>query len=122
MKKLFISCPVRGRKIEDVIKSRKKMHEIAQIIFDQELEVIDSVMACEIHTGDTFDSLVHHLNCLKDADYFISVHCPNDIWRDCYFESSIAISYDIPRTDISAANVAPDIFEIEREYWDNFRV
>ena len=40
MKKLFISCPMKGRTEENIRKSMEKMHKIAEIIFDQELEVI----------------------------------------------------------------------------------
>ena len=114
MKKLFISCPVKGRKIEDVIKTRKKMHAIAEIIFDQELEVIDSVQAKEIMDGDTFDSLVHHITCMKDADYFIGVHYYTDIWSDCYLEGQVAYRYGIPNYMLSIDMIAPDINELEK--------
>jgi hypothetical protein len=114
MKKLFISCPVKGRKIEDVIKTRKKMHAIAEIIFEQELEVIDSVMAREVYDGDSFDSLVHHLNCMKDADYFIGIPCYGDGWRDCHNEHDIARDYGLPAYTVDMRSVAPDVFEINR--------
>lgn len=40
MKKLFISCPMKGRTEENISKSMDQMHKIAEIIFDQELEAI----------------------------------------------------------------------------------
>lgn len=40
MKKLFISCPMKGRTEESIKRSMEKMHKLAEIIFDQELEVI----------------------------------------------------------------------------------
>ena len=122
MKKLFISCPVKGRKIGDVIKTRKKMHEIAQIVFDQELEVIDSVQAKEIMDGDTFDSLVHHITCLKDANYFIGINYYGDFWRDCHNELMIARDYGISMYTVDMRGVAIDAMGIEGDYYDNFAV
>lgn len=40
MKKLFISCPMKGRTEENIKKSMDKMHKLAEIMFEQELEVI----------------------------------------------------------------------------------
>ena len=42
MKKLFISCPMKGRTEEDIRKSIHRMHKMAEAAFDQELEVIPS--------------------------------------------------------------------------------
>ncbi len=47
MKKLFISCPMKGRKEEDIKESIEKMHKIAEIIFNEELEVIKSYKELE---------------------------------------------------------------------------
>ena len=44
MKKIFISCPMKGRTEENIRKSMEKMHKIAEEIFEQELEVIPSYM------------------------------------------------------------------------------
>ena len=44
MKKLFISCPMKGRTNENIEISIEKMHKMAEIIFDQPLEVIDSFL------------------------------------------------------------------------------
>lgn len=112
MKKLFISCPVKGRKLNDVIKTRKKMHEIAQIIFDQELEVIDSIQVHEINDGDTFESLSRHINCMKDADYFIGCHF-NPFWNDCYIEGVVARQSNINNWFIDIDIIAPDAAQIE---------
>ena len=40
MKKLFISCPMKGRTEENIRKSMEKMHKIAEEIFEQELQEI----------------------------------------------------------------------------------
>ena len=117
MKKLFISCPVKGRKIEEVIKTRKKMHAIAEIMFDEKLEVIDSVMAREVNDGDTFESLVHHLNCMKDADYFIGVNLCGitDDWNDFWHEQRIAQDYGIDKHMLDSRYVCPDLYSEEAD-------
>lgn len=44
MKKLFISCPMRGRKDEDIKESMRKMHKIAEIYAGEDLELIDTFL------------------------------------------------------------------------------
>ena len=59
MKKLFISCPMKGRTNENIKKSMDKMHKIAEIIFDQQLEVIDSFI--EGNIPETNNQSVYYL-------------------------------------------------------------
>ena len=40
MKKLFISVPMKGRTEENIRKSLEKMHKLAEIVFDEKLEVL----------------------------------------------------------------------------------
>lgn len=42
MKKVFISVPMRGRQKEEIEKSITTMHKIAEAVFEQELEVINT--------------------------------------------------------------------------------
>lgn len=42
MEKLFISCPMRRRTEEQIRKSMEQMHKIAEAIFDEKFEVIDT--------------------------------------------------------------------------------
>lgn len=115
MKKLFISCPVKGRKIEDVYETRKKMHAIAEVIFGEELWAIDSIMAREIIDGDSFESLAHHIACMKEADYFIGID-DNRIGYTCfansdsYNERKLVDHYNyIQATYVRIEDVCPDI-------------
>ena len=55
MKKLYISCPVEGRALLSVLHTVKKMHKIAEVLFDEELEVIDSVSVSELTGTDLHD-------------------------------------------------------------------
>ena len=114
MKKLFISCPVKGRKIEDVYETRKKMHAIAEIIFGEELWAIDSIMAREVVDGDSFESLAHHIECMKEADYFIGI---SDAYRynplklsDAYLEYTLVDGYrHIKSAFLNISDVCPDL-------------
>ena len=40
MKKLFISCPMRGRTEEAIKDTMERMHKIAEALFGEELEVL----------------------------------------------------------------------------------
>ncbi|MCQ2300019.1 MAG: hypothetical protein MJZ81_07850 [Bacteroidales bacterium] len=42
MKKLFISCPMKGRTEEAIKESMVKLHKFAELMTGEELEVIDS--------------------------------------------------------------------------------
>ena len=42
MKKLFVSVPMKGRKEENIKRDIEKMHKIAEAVFGEELELLDS--------------------------------------------------------------------------------
>lgn len=75
MKKLFISCPMKGRTEENIRKSMEKMHKLAEIIFDQKLEVIPTYI--EDNPPESSNQGIWYLGksieLLADADYFIGV-------------------------------------------------
>ena len=109
MKKLFISCPMKGRTEENIRKSMEKMHRIAEAIFDQELEVIPSYIE---HTPpETNNQAIWYLGesikKLAEADYFIGVDSYG--FKGCYIELSVARNYDIPYYMIDQEIVAPDL-------------
>lgn len=59
MEKLFISCPMRGRTEEQIRKSMEQMRKIAEAIFDEKFEVIDTwiadkaaVVSGQVHSDD----------------------------------------------------------------------
>lgn len=110
MKKLFISCPMRGRKDEDIKKSFERMHRIAEAIFDEKLEVIDSFI--EENPPEGVNPAIWYLGesikRMADADYFIG---PKGYWQypGCAVEREVADQYDIPRFYVDFEYVAPDI-------------
>ena len=120
MKKLFISCPMRGRTDENIRKSIDKMHKIAEIVFDQKLEVIKS------YDPDTVPKMKQQsvlclglsIQAMADADYFIGIQDFNDFYRGCCIEKDIARLYGIPYYVVDRKLVMPDTIDIERKHWD----
>ena len=124
MKKLFISCPVAGRKMEDIRTTINKMQMIAEIVFDQEFEVInlsDCVYDVEGNVANetSVKMVAKRIEKLADADYFIGVKGWYDgRWRHCNIELEIARGHmNIPMYLIDEEIIAPDIEKIQREYY-----
>ena len=75
MKKLFISCPMKDRTEENIRKSMEKMHKIAEIIFDQELEVIPTYINDNPpeNNHEAIWYLGKSIELLAQADFYIGV-------------------------------------------------
>lgn len=116
MKKLFISVPMRGRTEENIKKSMDKMHKIAEIVFDQELERIESYIP-DRAPEDIVNSRVWYLGesikMLAQADYFIGVGYSS--FAGCNIEANIANEYCIPRTFVNIRDLMPDL--CDRDDW-----
>lgn len=105
MKKLFISCPMKGRTKENINKSLEKMHKIAEIIFEQELEVIPNYITEDYTNFDKAKRvrcLGTDISRLAVADYFIGIedYSYNDFYADTIVH--IALNDKIPGTTIKA--------------------
>lgn len=113
MKKLFISCPMRGRTEENIRKSMEKMHKIAEIVFDQELEVIPSYI--EHDPPETTDKRIWYLGqsiqMMADADFYIGVRWPEG-FVGCDVENAVANRYELKRTFVNMEELMPDVAEI----------
>ena len=119
MKKLFISCPMKGRTEENIKKSMKRMHKIAEIVFDQNLEVIPTLIYETPPEGLKNDSLWYLGESIKrmaEADFFIGVEW-GDRFKGCNAEQSIALDYGIKCTFVDYKNLMPDIVELENQYY-----
>lgn len=120
MKKLFISCPMKGRTEENIRKSMEKMHKMAEIIFDQELEVIPTYI--EDNPPENSQRCVWYLGksilLLSEADYFIGVEW-NDVFRGCNIENEIARSYGIRSVNVSMHDLMPDTCEVIKTYYES---
>ena len=112
-KKLFISCPMAGRSEENIRKTREKMHKIAEIVFEEELEVIDSYIP-EYTTDKAKNKSVCYLGLsiqrMSEADCYIGVYGKDEL-RGCAIENQVAREYHLKRTFVGSFDVAPDMLE-----------
>ena len=118
MKKLFISCPMRGRTEDSIKSSMERMHKIAEAYFDQELEVIQSYIP---DTAPTTGNrrvwyLGESIKMMAEADYFIGIQY-EDAFAGCNIEVSVARGYNIPYTLVDLC-MMPDAVEVAREFWE----
>ena len=100
MKKLFISCPMRGLTRETIKANIEKMHKIAEIVFDQELEVIQCYRPVEAAEGDNQASiwcLGRSIQLMSEADYYIGVNMPYGYSNACVIENDVAVTYGLQR-------------------------
>lgn len=123
MKKLFISCPMKGRTEENIRKSMEKMHRIAEIVFDQELEVIDSYMpeAAPVELNNKrIWYLGKSIQMLSKADYFIGVDW-NDVFKGCNLEHEIANIYGIKNITVNMHDLMPDLRKVINDYYESMQ-
>lgn len=111
MKKLFISCPMRGRAPEAIRKSVEKMHKIAEATVGEELEVIPSYIPDSEYKDKPIACLGESIKRMQDADLFV---CIDDtyIFAGCELEKKIAFTYGIPFIVTQMEFVAPDVIEM----------
>lgn len=124
MKKLFISCPMKGRTEENIRKSMEKMHKMAEIVFDQKLEVIPTYIEDNPpeNNREAIWYLGKSIELLAQADFFIGVDwC--EFYSGCEIERTVANRYDIPSTYVVIHQMMPDAVEVmrkaEEERWAN---
>lgn len=120
MKKLFVSCPMKGRTEENIRKSMERMHKIAELIFDQELELIPTYI--EDTPPENNHQAVWYLGksieLMAEADYFIGVQY-TEFFEGCNCEAHVARSYGIPSTYVDISEMMPDAQELERGYYNS---
>ena len=97
--KLFISCPMRGLTDEMIKANREKMHKIAEIVFDQELEVIPSYISQDPPEGAMAPMwyLGRSIQLMSEADYYIGVNMPYGYSNGCVIENDVAVTYGLQR-------------------------
>ena len=124
MKKLFVSCPMAGRKEEDIKKSMTKMHEIAEIMVGEKLEMIPTWIDESIPThvnNHGLWCLGKSLEMMAEADYFIGFGYYMDITDGhdgCNLEMEAAEAYNVPtfliRDETMAEKILPDMVNKEK--------
>ena len=118
MKKLFISCPMKGRTKENIKKSMEQMHKIAEIMFDQKLEVIPTYIedAPPANSNECVWYLGRSIQLMAEADLFVGIYY-SEYFKGCNIESDVANSYGIPSVRFDIYKLMPDVTEVEREYY-----
>lgn len=95
MKKLFISCPMRGRTKEKIRESMDYMHRAAEIIYRTKLDVIPTFIndAPPKDVQEKIWFLGKSIEKLSEADYFVFLE--TDAFIGCNIEKFVALGYDI---------------------------
>lgn len=120
MKKLFISCPMRGRTEENIRSGMERLHKIAEAYFDQELEVIPTYISGKApdNTNSRIWYLGESIKMMAEADYFIGVDSTYQVFPGCDIEHDVAKYYNIPNT-LVGIEMMPDAAEIADAHWGN---
>ena len=118
MKKLFISVPMKGRTEENIKNSMARMHKIAELVFDQELEVIQSYIPDNApeNTNRSIWYLGESIKMMSEADYFVGIGY-SECFKGCQIEKDVAAAYGIPFTTVQVEEMMPDAAEIEKNYY-----
>lgn len=111
MKKLFISVPMNGRTEEQIRESMRRMHKVAEAVWDEELEVIDSYVAEAVPSvnSEAVWFLGESIKRMADADYFIGVDDYDYRCRGCNVERTVANLYGMERYYMPIDVIAPDM-------------
>ena len=122
MKKLFISCPMKGRTDENIKDSMARMHRIAEAAFNEELEVIPTYIENDPpeNVNAAIWYLAESIKKMSEADYFIGIH-HSEFFKGCNNEVSVAHDYGIPVMRLDIYETMPDAAEIERLNWEEKR-
>lgn len=114
MKKLFVSVPMKDRRQEDILHSIKRMHEIAEIMIGEKLEIIPTYIQEGAPDGckEPVWYLGESLKKLSQADYMAKTDLS---WQypGCHTESEVADLYGIPTIRINHKYVCPDLVNEE---------
>lgn len=111
MKKLFISCPMRGRSEEAIKASMEQMHKIAEAVFGEELEVIQTYIEDDPpqNSQAAIWYLGESIKMMSQADYFIGVYDPERRFDGCMIENTVASKYKVRTYLVNLNFVAPDV-------------
>ena len=96
MKKLFISCPMKGRTEEKIRESMAYMHRVAETIYRTELDVIPTYITHNPPKNSQHEAvwfLGKSIELLSQADYFVFLE--TDAFMGCNIEKFVALGYDI---------------------------
>lgn len=123
-KKLFISCPMRGRTPEAILASREKMYKVAEALWGEELDAIASYVPTAVPSEaasckhPAVACLGASIKAMANADYFIGVDSYS--YTGCNIERSVAQAYDIPTHIIPTDTIIPQA-EVQQQEFERWR-
>lgn len=120
MAKLFVSCPMRGRTERQIRDTIHQLCDIAEAIFNEKFEVIDTWIAdnAPACNREQLWYLGKSIQMMSEADAFIGVYDEQKEFDGCIVENYTAKLYGIPQYLVNLAYVAPDV--IERRLGDRY--
>lgn len=127
MKKVFISCPMKGRTTENIAKTMDKMHKYAELVLEEECEVIPSYVPNHTVLSGANERvwlLGCSIKCLSEADVLVRLDIPNWVVASgCQIEARVAMAYGIEILHISSHSFkyfCPDLTEQLGSYNDMY--
>lgn len=122
MKKLFISCPMKGRTEEAIRESMDFMHKYAELMTGEELEVIPSYIEHKppVCRQQSVWYLGESIKKMADADFAVCVSWSDRMFAGCEIEKLVANSYGIPVIEVEwrSAKCFADCVDMERHRWE----
>ena len=115
-KKLFVSVPMKGRTEENIKRSITRMHKMAEIMLDEEFELIDSYIE-DKPPKDSKEAvwfLGESIKKLSEADVMIGL-AEIESFNGCMVEREVALLYGIPYIRVLAEQVAVDLLRVDEE-------
>jgi hypothetical protein len=109
---------MKGRTEENIRKSMDKMHRIAEIVFEQELEVIPTYIT-DNPPKDAQQAVWYlgkSIQMMAEADFYIGIEY-SEFFHGCSIENEIAARYGIQHTSVRVIELMPDAIEVEENYW-----
>lgn len=104
---------MKGRTEAQIRATMEQMHHIAEAVFGEELEVIQTYISDDppADANQAVWYLGESIKKMADADYFIGIYDEEKAFRGCAIENLVARSYNIPSYVINFGFVAPDVTE-----------
>ena len=118
MKRLFISCPMRGRTDEAIRETMAQMHKIAEAVFNEELEVLPTYIEDDppANTNQRLWYLGESIQMMAEADYFIGIFDDQRDYDGCIIENHVSKLYGLPQYLVNIAYVAPDVMDARLDH------
>ena len=122
-RKLFISVPMKGRTEENIKISINRMHKMAEIMMDEEFEVIDSYIEHKPpkNSSESVWYLGESIKKLAEADVVIGLVEINGFYG-CLIEREVALLYGIPYIRTFAEQVAVDLLQVDSTVMEDFDI